>query len=86
MKRILFVGLVLLGVTCFSGTVSGDTPDTWVEGGTVTSGYCERTRNGAQETHPGVDIAKYEGEGANKKSVEASSEERGWESEYSMNE
>lgn len=60
MKKFLFVVLVLLCVTCFCAEVTGADPNTWVQGGTVTSGYCERTRNGNQETHPGVDIAKLE--------------------------
>jgi murein DD-endopeptidase MepM/ murein hydrolase activator NlpD len=35
--------------------------DDFVPGGRVTSGYCERTRNGTTETHPGVDIAVISG-------------------------
>jgi murein DD-endopeptidase MepM/ murein hydrolase activator NlpD len=31
--------------------------DDFVSGGRLTSGYCERVRNGVRESHPGVDIA-----------------------------
>ncbi len=35
--------------------------DDFVPGGRLTSGYCERVRNGHHETHPGVDIAVISG-------------------------
>lgn len=37
--------------------------DDFVPGGTVTSGWCERVRNGVNETHPGVDIGKKDATG-----------------------
>lgn len=35
-----------------------DWVDGFVDGGTITSGYCKRKRNGIEEEHPAVDIGK----------------------------
>ncbi|MFH1747037.1 MAG: IPTL-CTERM sorting domain-containing protein [Planctomycetota bacterium] len=67
-KRVWMI-LVILSVAIWA--LPADAQEPWVTGGTVTSGYCERTRNGSEETHPGVDIAVFEGEGENRRSTQA---------------
>ena len=71
MKRFLFVSVCLLAIMSFSLETYGQTAGDWVDGGKVTSGYCKRDICCGLEDHPGVDIAKFEGTGASKKSVEA---------------